>query len=261
MFPYFTLFGKTIGLYAVCALLGFAVCVFYAFLKLKKAGIQFEDVILLFLVAAAGIVVGGHLLYGITNIKVLIFTITKVKSAKSLWNLLIYCFGGGVFYGGFIGMEIALLLYLRRAKIGSKDYIKDVVAVCVPLFHTFGRIGCFFGGCCYGVKCSFGFITNNNTFNPSINGVRRFPTPLLEAVLNILIFLLLNYLLKRGKFKGHLVLIYMLIYPIVRFSDEFLRGDSVRGFLGPLSTSQWISIILFIYAAIRLAVLYRRKNA
>ena len=38
--------------------------------------------------------------------------------------------------------------------------------------------------------------------------------------------------------------VYLIVYSIMRFCLEFVRGDAIRGgFLG-LSTSQWISIVL-----------------
>ena len=54
--------------------------------------------------------------------------------------------------------------------------------------------------------------------------------------------------------RDKLIYVYMLIYPVVRFIDEFFRGDTYRGFLFGLSTSQWISIILFAFAIIMLIV-------
>ncbi|MEO5667019.1 MAG: prolipoprotein diacylglyceryl transferase family protein, partial [Bdellovibrionota bacterium] len=40
--------------------------------------------------------------------------------------------------------------------------------------------------------------------------------------------------------------IYLVAYSLIRFALEFLRGDETRGNWGPLSTSQWISIPLFV---------------
>ena len=262
MFPYFTVFGKTVGLYSLCAIAGLAVCSVFATVSFKKIKLYFEDVVILMLVIVAGVIVGGHILYAVTKYEVLFAALPKVKSFKDLWEVLAYCFGGGVYYGGFIGMFAALAIYLKHNQFDNKEYIRDVVAVCVPLFHCFGRIGCFLGGCCYGIESSFGFTVTHNDINPAINGVNRFPTPLLEALLNLMIFVFLYLLLKKNKVTGHLVLIYMLVYPMVRFLTEFLRGDEVRGFFGPLSTSQWISVILLVFAVIRLYVIYgKKKNA
>jgi len=37
------------------------------------------------------------------------------------------------------------------------------------------------------------------------------------------------------------------MYAIVRFFDEFLRGDKVRGIWYGFSTAQWISMGILIY--------------
>jgi phosphatidylglycerol:prolipoprotein diacylglycerol transferase len=67
--------------------------------------------------------------------------------------------------------------------------------------------------------------------------------------------------MKKGIMKGKLAFVYLGVYAIVRFSDEFLCGDEVRGFVGPLSTSQFISLFIAAFAAFMLFVLPRIKNA
>ena len=64
---------------------------------------------------------------------------------------------------------------------------------------------------------------------------------------------------KKGKCKNKLVFVYMLLYSVVRFSVEFLRGDTIRGVYFGISTSQWISIVLFVLAIIKLFVI-KSKN-
>ena len=51
--------------------------------------------------------------------------------------------------------------------------------------------------------------------------------------------------------------VYLLVYSFGRFCVEFLRGDELRGFLLWFSTSQWISICLFVIAVM---MLVRRKS-
>ena len=54
--------------------------------------------------------------------------------------------------------------------------------------------------------------------------------------------------------RDKLIYVYMIIYPVVRFTLEFFRGDEYRGFLFGLSTSQWISIILFVFSIVMLII-------
>jgi prolipoprotein diacylglyceryltransferase len=46
----------------------------------------------------------------------------------------------------------------------------------------------------------------------------------------------------------------------VRFSTEFLRGDAIRGVWGPFSTSQWISLALFVYTVTRFIIKKAKAN-
>lgn len=259
MFPFFELFGKTIGSYALCAFAGFFAALCTAAKLAKPLKMDFADIILVFTAISGGMLAGGHLLYAATNIDSIVeyidFTIEKIKNgtltAEYIKLAFSECFGGSVFYGGFIGASAALVIYSKHVKGGLRKEFIDIFAVCVPLFHCFGRIGCFLGGCCYGIKSSIGFIAHNPLL-PEISGVRRFPTALAESAFNLLLFGVLLYLYKSRRNCGRLIYVYMLIYPAGRFILEFFRGDEIRGIFFYLSTSQWISLALIPAAVIML---------
>lgn len=244
MFPQFEVLGYQIGTYGLMATIGCLVCGFLLCYMLKKRGLMFEDGILFLLFILGGVMIGGHLLYAITHIKhwPLLFQKTSFEN----WvQIAMAIFGGSVFYGGLFGGMIAGSIAGKVLKIDMKLWT-DLMTPLVPLFHAFGRVGCFFAGCCYGIESKFGFITHTNQFVPLINGVTRFPVQLLEAVCNIILAIVLFVLLgkrENEKLKGNLIYIYLIAYGVIRFSDEFLRGDMIRGFVGVLSTSQFISII------------------
>ncbi|MBP5288346.1 MAG: prolipoprotein diacylglyceryl transferase [Clostridia bacterium] len=248
MLPIITVFGREIGLYSLCAVIGLLVSGTLFGIRVKKVGLYVEDVVLLILCVVAGLVVGGSALYGLTHVNILIHLIASLPdySLSQIWQVLQYCFGGSVYYGGLIGGTIAVFLYSRKKNGETKAFLRDQYAVCIPLFHCFGRIGCFLGGCCYGIPSSFGFIAHGNTLVPELNDVRRFPVALTEAAAELALFLLLFLLQKKGKLSGKLIWLYGFLYAIVRFFLEFLRGDAIRGIWLGLSTSQWISIALFI---------------
>ena len=254
MYPFLNIFGRTIGTYALCSVVGLILCGFVGSILAKEYKIKFEDIILAMVSITVGLMIGGHIVYGITNIEkiILVFKNISKLNIKEFFILMGDFFGGSVFYGGFIGACLAILVHCKFAKEINKNQLFNLFAVCVPLFHAFGRIGCFLGGCCYGKEGSWGFIVHNNTLQPAINDVRRIPVPLIESFINLLIFLLLLYFFKTKKFENKLIYIYMIIYPVARFILEFYRGDEIRGFWWKLSTSQWISIILFLFATIKL---------
>ncbi len=264
MFPTFELFGRTVGVYGLCSILGLLAAGTVMYNLAKKYGIYAQDIALLGIAVAVGMLVGGHILYGITHTSDIIYLFKNMPqyTAREFWLKLGNCFSGMVFYGGLIG-SLAGIAVFKRFKIAvnlKKANVTDMYSVVIPLFHVFGRIGCFLAGCCYGIESSFGFIVHGNTLSPEINDVRRFPTPLLEAGCNLVIFAVLFMLYKKERAKGKLLYIYLLIYPVVRFALEFLRGDDIRGFLFGLSTSQWISIGLFVFAAASLIVKRVKKS-
>ncbi len=261
MFPSFEIFGRTIGMYGVMTVIGAAFCVFVGVFLIKKFNIMWEDLVLVMIAAAVGILIVSHIVYGLTNINALIYIFRNIGSLSftQFWVMIAECFGGMVFYGGFIGGALSILVFCKFDKKLDKNNLLDVYAVLIPLFHFFGRIGCFLGGCCYGIESEFGFTAHGNTLNPSINDVNRFPIQLVEAGINLLIFFFMLRLFKKDVMRDKLIYVYMLIYPAARFILEFFRGDDYRGFLFGLSTSQWISIILFVFSVIMLIVKRNKK--
>ncbi len=265
MFPVFEIFGKQIGVYGIMAAVGFVACFLVGRLLIRRYDIDIYDFALTMIAAGIGMAIGASLLYAATNYRYLFYGFSHFYEIgwSGLWMCVKTALDGFVFYGGFIGAAIGILIYTKCAKDvkAHRDHLLDIYAVLVPLFHGFGRVGCFFGGCCYGIESPFGFTVHNNHLNPAINDVNRFPVQLLESGCNLLIFLLLLVLFKKHIMEKRLIYLYLLIYPIVRFSDEFLRGDGIRGSLFGLSTSQWVSIILFIFALVMLPIKTKKLKA
>lgn len=201
-----------------------------------------NDAIIFLLIVAVGVLVGGHLLYGITNAYRLP-ELSDASNIKEFFNKLFIIFSGSVFYGGLFGGMIAGYAAIKAMKLDIKIYT-DIMAFLAPLFHGIARIGCFLGGCCYGIECSFGFVAHGNTIVPSLNDVSRFPVQLLESACNFILSIIIYSLYRKHKMQGRLFYVYLSSYAIIRFFDEFLRGDEIRGSLFGLSTSQFISVII-----------------
>lgn len=261
MFPYVEVFGKMIGSYAICAMVGFLVCGIVACSLARCYKIAYEDIILVMVTIGVSLLFGGHLFYGITNMKNVIVLFQNASSYRlqEIVGYLGQYFGGMVYYGGFLGACAGLFLHTKFSKAISRAVVFDLFAVCIPLFHVFGRIGCFFSGCCYGIESSWGVVAHGNTLVPELNDVRRMPVSLLEAACNLVIFLVLLCIFSKRRKEGKLIWYYMLLYPAVRFVLEFFRGDAIRGVWFGLSTSQWISIVLFGIAAAKLLLQKGRK--
>lgn len=225
LIPTFELFGKTFGIYPVLALVGIFTAGIYACRQARKKGLDENDMIMVLLVSAVGVLLGGHLLYGLVNVLSAPGSAPNLlasDSPKAFFENAYILFGGSVFYGGLLGGIFAGALYVRKKGFALPEWA-DLLAPAIPLFHFFGRIGCFLGGCCYGVPCSFGFTYTHNLIEQA-NGVSRFPIQLVEAAFNLALFFFLWTLQKKGKFQGKRLVLYLLCYSVGRFVFEFGRG-------------------------------------
>ena len=246
MFPNIIIFNKEIPFYSVFALIGIFAVLGYTQALAKKRKSDDIEMLCIMLWSFVGVFVGGHILYGITNIKIIAVLPELLSKCKGFSDV-VYIFGQ--IFGGAV--------FTKKKKLDYAEYV-DVAASSIPLFHFFGRLGCFSSGCCYGVESLVGFIMH---YSPAAeaNGVTRFPVQLVEAGCNLIIFLVLYFLIKKGKAKGKILDIYLLSYAPVRFILEFFRGDAIRGFVGPLSTSQFISLLIIV-AVIPIMIIRHKKE-
>ena len=182
----------------------------------------------------------------------------------AVWN------GGLMFYGGLI-LAIVVFVVWCVVKKENAFGLADLLATVVPLGHAFGRIGCFFYGCCYGRAsesvCAVCFprfspawheqVTKGLLQSSAACSLPVLPTQLFEAaaLLVLFAFLFVRCLRRREGTAGNLSY-YLTGYAIIRFGIEYLRGDP-RAEIGPFSISQTISIGMFVCG---LVILGLRKH-
>lgn len=253
MYPLFHIGPIELPTYGTVILIGYIIGVFFMAHHGKIYGFTKLDFFLASLMSAIGLIVGAKIIFMISIIPDFIANWSVVTS--NIPYAIYYAFSGYVFYGGLIGVLIMLLLFCKQM---GYDFLKftNVVAPVIPFIHGIGRIGCFFGGCCYGIEYHgpLSITFPHNEFVSDLGGVPRFPVQLLECAINMVIFIILYNYSKKPRKPGSLLGIYLITYSIVRFSLEFLRGDVERGFFLNVSTSQWISLLLLpigIYLIVR----------
>lgn len=218
--------------------------------RAKKKGMKYELIFNLFIWALVGGMLGAKLLYYITQIKDIIADPSLLLDVSQ----------GFVVYGGIIGGIFSGYLFIRKHKLDFLEYF-DLVMPSIALAQGFGRLGCVLAGCCFGheTDSAFHIIFRESDFAP--NNVPLIPTQPLSSALNFLHFFVLIMIAKKSKAKGQVAGFYLTFYSAGRFILEFFRGDLERGAIGPLSTSQFISIFLFLIgiAIILLSGLAARK--
>jgi phosphatidylglycerol:prolipoprotein diacylglycerol transferase len=198
-------------------------------------------------------------IFGIIGARVLYVILNWNYYSQNLALIVRVWEGGLVFYGGFILAFVAGIILLRKYKYSVID-VSDILAPYVVLGHAFGRIGCFLAGCCYGKEttCPLGVVFTNEYSLAPLN-IKIHPTQLYEAIGNILIFFVLLFVFKKRQFRGQVIGIYLMIYPLFRFFLEFFRDDD-RGKIWIFSATQMICILIFLIGIIVTYYGKSRKN-
>lgn len=269
--------------YGILTAAGLLAAIWFALPRARSVGVDDERMIDLLILSIIGGIIGAKLLY-IAN---------ELDQLKRDWVGVVFSRAGLVYYGGLLaGMAVAIWC-VRRKRLPLWP-LADAIAPSIPLAHAFGRLGCFFSGCCYGRVCSpdnpiaisfpqrlgmpippalWDHIENTGlqvqyphlhewypelpagAWNLADTATRSFhvlPTQLIEMLLNLALAGGLLLLWRRRKFDGQVFLAYFLVYGVMRYGVELLRGDADRGvfFGGIISTSQLISVAILATALV-----------
>jgi phosphatidylglycerol:prolipoprotein diacylglycerol transferase len=183
---------------------------------------------------------GSRILYVLINLDV--FCQDPLQAFK-IWE------GGLVFYGGLIPAAGVAFWVMKRHRLPVWK-LADLIFPLIALGLSFGRMGCFLAGCCYGKETSLPWsVVFKNPDSLARLNVPLHPTQLYDAVNGLVLFLFLSWAEKRKTYDGQIFWLFLLLYAMTRFLIEIFRGDP-RGFLfaGLLSTSQAIGILLAIFS-------------
>ncbi|MBO4698724.1 prolipoprotein diacylglyceryl transferase [bacterium] len=182
---------------------------------------------------------------------------------KPAWILILEAFNplqpnGRVMYGGYFGAIFGVWLANLIFKRKSLPEFLDISAVSISLLFALWRVNCLFSGCCFGYPNKFFGIafpkeTNafyhlqNTQFVVGNSTVPLLPTQLISAAGDFAVFLFLLILFCKDKTKYPYFYFFAqaFLYGLGRFTIEFFRMDP-REFWGPLSMSQWFSLVLII---------------
>jgi len=246
--------------YGLLCMIGIGVAAVIGLLLARHRKYEFFDFMLVVVITLLSALAGAKILSIIVNWN-LIVNLFEVLPAMEALEIVIR--SGFVFYGGLIGGVIGLFITCKVKKVSFIEYA-SVFGVPLCIGHAFGRVGCFLGGCCYGIEydgiLSHVYETAIDASTPI--GVPLLPIQLIEAVLLMLLFSVLLFVFLKLNNSKLVLYLYALSYSVIRFVLEFFRGDAERGSLFSISTSQWISMIIFSVAVILLVIetIKRIKN-
>jgi phosphatidylglycerol---prolipoprotein diacylglyceryl transferase len=210
--------------YGVMVALGFGLASFLIYRSAARFNLNRERVLDLALLILLSGIIGARLLYVLLNIRYYAINLLEIPDISK---------GGLVLYGGFLSSILTAVWYIKKNKV---DFwlVADLFSPYIALAQSFGRIGCFLNGCCYGIASSHG---------------HQYPVQIYASIALFLIFLILLTWQGMPHFKGAIFLGYCLLYSSKRFIIEFFRGDNPRIIMG-LTMSQALSISIFIISII-----------
>ena len=253
MYPILLEFGFfKIFSYGLLVAIGFLAAILLASSRAEKEGVDPQKILDLCFYIMVSSLLGARLLYVIVEHK---YFLNAPLEIFKFWK------GGLVFYGGLILGVIVSLWYLKRHQMPVWK-TADLLVPSIALGQGIGRWGCFFAGCCYGVKTDVSWaisFTNPRSLAPL--GTPLHPTQIYLSLNALFIFTILMWLSKRKTFDGQILWSYGILYSIGRFAIEYLRDDD-RGFAVEqlLSTSQFVGILIFVLSLFMLFALRRKKT-
>jgi phosphatidylglycerol:prolipoprotein diacylglycerol transferase len=154
---------------------------------------------------------------------------------------------GGIICG-WIAVEIAKWALRLRGSWG------DPFALALAAGEIFGRLGCHFNQCCYGIPAS---LPQGLPFSVYSHEAWRLPTQLYSSLAALLIFLSLLLIARRRRHPGDLFRYYLVFYGLSRFAIEFLRYRDKLYF--GLSLARWVCLELALAGLASLLYLHFSK--
>jgi len=182
------------------------------------------------------------------------------------WSAL-FARGGLVWYGGFLGGCLAVILNGWRRRVPIR-FTMELVAPALAVGYALGRVGCFLVEDDYGFPTTlpwgvkfpqgtppttaqylahdFGAHVPAGTAPSTLLAVQ--PTQLYEVALMLLAFWFIWRMRRHAHAAGWLFGLYLVLGGIERFLIEFVRAKDDR-FLGPFTLAQATSVLMVLVGA------------
>ncbi len=224
----------TIHTYGLLIAIGVILGVSIAMRRAQYKGLNNEEVLNICIICVVLGFVGAKLLFVFENFQAFLDEPMSVLGSS-----------GFVVYGGLVFGLFCVFVYCKCIKKLSFLRYIDLIFPSVSFAQAFGRLGCFFAGCCYGKETDawWGVTFPAGSFAPA--GVALIPTQLISSAGDFLICLFLLKFSQSAKKVGDVAAMYLLLYGIGRFSVEFLRQNEQGGF-AMFTTAQLFSIVFVV---------------
>ncbi len=251
----------TVTGFGIMMMVGFLVGGWLVDRELRRRGLNVDYAADMTVAAVVGGVIGAKLWY------------VGLYGVDTLFNR-----GGLVWYGGFLGGALAVIVSGWRRKVPTA-LTTQLAAPALAAAHALGRVGCFMVGDDYGIPTDgfWGVKFPQGIPPTTVAGLSQFgvtvpegldpttvlavhPTQLYEVALLTIAFMVLWRLRTRDWGTGWLFGLYMIFAGAERFLVEFVRAKDDR-FFGPLTLAQVASVALVVVGLIVVQSLRHRPAA
>lgn len=254
--PLFKIFGQGVYAYGLCMAIGIIACFIFLMIAFSKHNMNEEaiDRILFIGVFATAFGIFMAMVFqsvynyiddpeaGFKLDQSMTFQgglIGGVSSFLIIWN----------FYVFVIAPRSRFKALQNHMNAGLCDAL-PIIPMGITIAHAFGRLGCFFAGCCYGaptdawygLPCATGW---NETLQMNMSGVNVVPIQLFECIFLFVLTAIMALLYYKFKFKCNFG-VYAISYGVWRFLIEFARVDYRGDFVGGVTPSQFWSIVMVV---------------
>lgn len=201
------------------------------------------------------------------------FFIAQYGDLRDLWRAFFVWEGGLVFYGGLFGGLAATAIYLKLCKVPFLN-AADSAAPYLAAGEAIARVGCLLNGCCWGAVCNLPWaisfppdspafarhVADHGLAHTAAHSLPVHPTQLYMVIGLTVIFGALHRALFRERPAGLVFFGYVILYGMLRFLVELVRGDSARSVLG-LTVSGAISAAFVALGIAACAHLIRKPRS
>ena len=167
--------------------------------------------------------------------------------------------GGMSFHGGFLGVLLAMALYVRKSGRNWLD-VTDFIAPLVPLGLATGRLGNFINGELWG-RVADASLPWAMVF-PHVDALPRHPSQIYQALLEgLALFVVLWAYSGRERPRGAISGLFLIGYGTFRFIAEFFRTPDagIFGQSDVISMGQWLSLPMILAGMAMFAMAQRSR--
>ncbi len=221
----------------------------------RRLGLSVDAVQDFLVYALAGVLIGGRIFFVFADI------VTKHDAAlyfgdmpRSLINIVAVWNGGMGFFGGMLGVIVAIALFVRKHRGLTFSVLADEVVVMLPVGLALTRIVNFINDELVGNVC----VPDHPWCMkfPSADGF-RYPSQIFESLLDIAVLPIVYVVYRRRPPDGVVAWTWFAFYGVTRSLAEVWRQTDLA--VGPLTGGQLLALPM-IAIGIGLALAFARRN-